>query len=422
MLRWRREACDYRIGRWSLGFRKSFDQPGSISMNTATRAHRWSLRHMAILPVLSVLACCSGSQTALGEGDLWKVGPQERYTLPSEIAPLVGDGDTVEIAAGLYRGDVAVWRADNLILRSSGGHAVFEAAGRSAQDKAIWVIAGDNVLVDGIEFHNTAVRDRNGAGIRAEGRDLTIKNSVFAGNENGILTVDDTQSTIVITNSSFVGNGGNDGYAHGLYIGRIKRFVFRDNYVYGTRDGHHVKSRAAINEIMYNALIDGRNGSSSYAIDLADAQSGIIMGNVIHQGGNAQNYHMIHMNPIAAQAPLFIVNNTLVNEYGSGRIVNLQGDVATRFVNNAIAGEIELPRNLVEDGGNVRVGFDEFVEPRAYDFALHPLSQAVDAARPGPQHGAAQLVPARQYRHQASSTQRDVYGRLDAGAFEVQSE
>ena len=37
------------------------------------------------------------------------VGPSQTYPMPSAVANLVQDGDTVLIDAGVYTGDVAVW-------------------------------------------------------------------------------------------------------------------------------------------------------------------------------------------------------------------------------------------------------------------------------------------------------------------------
>jgi hypothetical protein len=56
--------------------------------------------------------------TALAQpGRTLKVGPGKTYKLPSQAAAAARDGDTVEIDAGVYDGDVAVWTANNLVLR-----------------------------------------------------------------------------------------------------------------------------------------------------------------------------------------------------------------------------------------------------------------------------------------------------------------
>ncbi|MBL7940576.1 MAG: hypothetical protein JNL43_14540, partial [Flavobacteriales bacterium] len=74
----------------------------------------------------------------------WTIGPGQTYTLPSQVSTLVGNGDTVNIEAGVYPSDVARWQADDLVLRGVGGFAHLESNGLSWGDKAIWVIQGDN--------------------------------------------------------------------------------------------------------------------------------------------------------------------------------------------------------------------------------------------------------------------------------------
>lgn len=44
---------------------------------------------------------------------------------------LVGNGDTVNIDAGVYPSDVARWQADDLVLRGIGGFAHLESNGLS---------------------------------------------------------------------------------------------------------------------------------------------------------------------------------------------------------------------------------------------------------------------------------------------------
>lgn len=80
--------------------------------------------------------------TALAHATTWTVGPDQSWTLPSQVSTLVGDGDTVNILAGVYPSDVARWQADDLVLRGVGGFAHLESNGLSWGDKAIWVIRG----------------------------------------------------------------------------------------------------------------------------------------------------------------------------------------------------------------------------------------------------------------------------------------
>ncbi|MFZ1529366.1 MAG: hypothetical protein WAT19_11470, partial [Ferruginibacter sp.] len=53
--------------------------------------------------------------------NIWRVGPGRTYTNPSQVAALVSAGDTVEIDAAVYMGDVCSWNANNLLLKGVGG-------------------------------------------------------------------------------------------------------------------------------------------------------------------------------------------------------------------------------------------------------------------------------------------------------------
>ena len=108
-----------------------------------------------------------------------KVGSGEPYPTPSAAAEVAENGDVVEIAAETYSADVAVWRQDNLTLRGVGGRAHLKTQGQAAGGKAIWVIQGNNVTIENIEFSGVQVADKNGAGIRFEGTGLTIRNAHF---------------------------------------------------------------------------------------------------------------------------------------------------------------------------------------------------------------------------------------------------
>ena len=173
-----------------------------------------------------------------------RVGPRRDLKQPSAAARLARDGDIVEIDAGVYVGDIAVWRQNYLTLRGVGGRAHLRAGDTLAEDKAIWVIKGANATVEHIEFSDAAVRYRNGAGIRQEGAGLTVRHCYFHDNENGILSGVNPASDIAIEHSEFARNGHGDGYSHNLYIGRARSLTVRFSYLHRAVVGHNLKSRA----------------------------------------------------------------------------------------------------------------------------------------------------------------------------------
>jgi hypothetical protein len=73
--------------------------------------------------------------------------------------------------------------------------------------KGLLVTKGDDITIRNITFAGARVPEGNGAGIRAEGRKLTIEHSRFIDNEDGIVTANLPDSAIIIISSTFTGNG-----------------------------------------------------------------------------------------------------------------------------------------------------------------------------------------------------------------------
>ncbi|MBT3201401.1 MAG: right-handed parallel beta-helix repeat-containing protein [Phycisphaerales bacterium] len=276
---------------------------------------------------LAMVLCPGPASGASGAkvraGRTLKVGPGQKYSKLSKAVGDARDGDTIEIdSKGNYDGDVCLIRANNLTIRGVGkGRAKFRAAGKHYGGKAIWVIAGANATVENIEFSGARVRDKNGAGIRAEGKGLTVRNCRFHDCEDGILG---GAGTILIEYSEF-SECGLDGRSHNLYIGTIDKLIFRHNHSHHAKMGHLLKSRAKENHILYNRFTDGLTGSSSYVINLPNGGKSFIVGNILTQGAKTQNSTMIAYGEEGvkhAGSELHVVNNTLINNRHTGIFIN----------------------------------------------------------------------------------------------------
>lgn len=348
-----------------------------------------------------------------------RVGPDRALATPSAAAAVARDGDTVEIDAGDYVGDVATWTQDDLTLVGvGGGYAHLEADGTSAQGKAIWVISGDRAQVRNIEFSGAVVPDENGAGIRAEGTDLTVVHCWFHHNQDGILTGADPQSDIRIVRSRFTDLLPGTGYTHNIYIGAVRSFTLRASYVTGASVGHQVKSRSLRTTITANRIVDLRS-DASYSIDLPNGGDATITGNVIEQGPNSPNGSVVSYGAEGLVNPttrLWGVNNTLVNHRGSGTFLSLDGAATDVHVwNNLLLGPGTLVAGAkAEQRANLRVGSRGFVDAAGFDFHLRKRSRAVDAGATAPPR----VRPTLEYRHPQRSTPRPVRGRVDVGAYE----
>ena len=358
-------------------------------------------------------------------GRIIRVGPTRKYKKPSEAARIVIDGDTVEIDKGLYKGDVAVWRKNRLTIRGVGGKAHLAANGNSAERKATWVIKGNDTVLENIEFSGAKVKDRNGAGIRQEGTNLTIRHCYFHDNENGILAGGNANSTILIEYSIFARNGYGKGYTHNMYINRIKHFILRYSYTHHTKVGHNVKSRAMRNEILYNRITDEKDGNSSYNIDIPNGGPTYIIGNIVQQSPKASNSTVISYGAEGLKNPssaVYLVNNTIVNNRHAGNFFRVGGKPGTvKVLNNLMIGNGSFQKQSGWDvrGNIVSKTFSGFVNAGSFDYRLKSSASAKNKGVAVGKAGSYSLQPKYQYKHTANREARKISGTLDVGAFEA---
>jgi hypothetical protein len=278
----------------------------------------------------------------LASAKVWHVGPTQVYQMPSAVAPLVSNTDTVLIDVGTYAGDVTVWTAHQLYITSIGiGYAHIPANGNHAQGKAIWVIKGNDCMIEGIEFSGCQVPDKNGAGIRQEGINLTLRNCSFHHNEMGILTNNDGISTDVFISCEFGYNGYGDGQSHNIYVGHIGSLTLRNCYSHNAKVGHLVKSRAEQNYLYYNRLT-GEQGDGSYEVDLPNGGKAILLGNLIEQSEQSQNGGIIAFGLEGAtnqEQQLALSHNTIWNRRFNARFVHTSAQNYTlKMANNLLIG------------------------------------------------------------------------------------
>ena len=364
------------------------------------------------------------SQIAPPQGpQTYRIGPDQTYKRPSQVVEIAHDGDTIEIEAGTYVDDFAEWEQNNLTLKAIGGRAHLKATETIPNEKAIWIIKGDNVTVENIEFSGARVNDGNGAGIRAEGGKLTIRNSSFHNNEFGILSDDRGRGDIDIENSEFYHQHRQDTYAHNIYIGHAVKFRLVGSYVYGADLGHQVKSRALENYIAYNRIMDGKGGNGSYAIDLSNCGTAYIIGNVIQQSPDSDNYTAIAYGaegcPQGRPRNAYVVNNTFVNDAPLGTFITNHVDQPVLARNNLIVGIAKLASGAVKDDNNLLELRESFVDRANYDFHLNRNSSAINKGiPPGKADTGVSLVPELEYKAPVGTEKRPKVGKIDLGAFE----
>lgn len=267
-----------------------------------------------------------------------EVGETREFKMPSEAIRAAKDGDRVVIDPGEYF-DCAVVSANNLTIEGAKPDASAVMTDKACQGKAILVTTGRDITLRNLTLQRARVPHNNGAGIRAEGANLTIERVKFINNQNGILSADNLQSTIIIRDSEFLRNGYCSPCAHGIYVNQLKLLRVERSLFADTRRAHHIKSRAQRTEIIAVETRDGDSGTASYHIDIPNGGSVVVRDSTLQKGPQAENRSAVIM--IGAEGvsqptrEITIENNTATNT----------GDYQTFLVVNMTATEAMLKGN-----------------------------------------------------------------------------
>jgi len=338
-------------------------------------------------------------------GPVMKVGPRQAVKSLAAAARQARDGMLVEVDAGDYIADVATWPQHDLTLRAVGGRVRLVAAGANAQGKGLFVTRGQRMRIEGFDFTGCTVPDRNGAGIRLEAGSLTLVDCGFRDNENGLLTANDESIELDIVDCDFGAIPLRSGATHNVYVGAIKRLSVMGSYFHHGLLGHLLKSRAAVNHILYNRLTDEVGGRASYELEFPNGGVAVVVGNLIMQSSTTDNPHVISFGIEGAKWPrqaLYLVHNTLVDQRPSGgiwlRVTPPQTEVM--LANNLLVG---APKLAAEGHWTRRANFqadwDEFVLAAREDFRLKPSSGLRGKAQDMGEAEGVRLSPSREYRH-----------------------
>lgn len=225
-----------------------------------------------------------------------EVGAGRRFTTLAAAAAAAQDGDTVDIFPGSYASGAA-WTANNLLIEAAPGskHGAVAVKG-PVNGKGIFDVIGDDVRIDNIRFNYASVADGNGAGIRAEGHNLTVANSQFYHDEDGMLITPlpgKEGGAVTVTACTFDLNGTNRsgyaGYAHAIYANHLGLLTVTGSKFTRAVEGHFVKSRA-LNTVVTGNTLDDTKGTDSYLIDVPQGGPADIENNVLIKGANAANH------------------------------------------------------------------------------------------------------------------------------------
>ncbi|MCY0986586.1 right-handed parallel beta-helix repeat-containing protein [Nannocystis sp. ILAH1] len=363
---------------------------------------------------------------SLAQAATLTVGADKQYKTVKEAVGAAKSGDVIEIDPGEYVDDISSIKVGDLTIRGVGdSRPHLRATVPPPNKKGIFVVevGVGPVTVENIEFSGSKISEgdgNNGAGIRAQGTDLTVRNCYFHDNQNGILAGD---GLMTIEYSEFAYNG-EAGYEHNVYIGTAPKFVFRGNYSHHVKSGHAVKSRALENHIVYNRLMEEADGNGSALIDLPQGGLSYVIGNLIQKGPMAENkYRIVFYKGEGGTNPdlrLFVSHNTFVNDGAPAAVfVEAKAGTEVNVYNNLFVGpgtpiKTGDPNTKIVDLGNLQTEDAGLVDRSGYDYHLLDGAPGID----GGEALDALLIPDSQYVHPSQTEDRPVVGAPDIGAYE----
>jgi hypothetical protein len=221
-----------------------------------------------------------------------EVGAGKRYTTLSSAAAAANSYDTIVVYPGTYAG--ATWSDSNLTIKRAAGTAAGSVVikGRTQGDKGLFLIRGANITVDGLRFVGARSTSGNGAGIRQEGLNLTVRNSSFYDNEMAILATPypTKGGSLTVTASTFDYNKSyvSGRLGHSIYGNSLDKLTVTNSKFTRNFGGHYIKSRALATVVTGNN-IDDTDGGAAYLIDLPEGGAATIANNILVKGANPSN-------------------------------------------------------------------------------------------------------------------------------------
>ncbi len=275
------------------------------------------------------------------QGKTLSVGAGKAYAKLSAAVASASAGDDIQIYPGQYF-DCAVLTQDHLTVEGVGDPRGVVLTDKTCQGKALLITEGADVTVRNLTLTRARVADGNGAGIRAEGSRLLVEGVQFVNNQDGILTDANPDMVLTVRNSVFDKNGTcQAACSHAIYAGKIAKLVVENSQFRNTREGHDIKSRAAMTEITGCDIADGPEGTASYLIEAPNGGGLIVRDTIMEKGPKAGNHTaaiMIGSEGVDQPTPeITIEKNHFTND----------GDYRTAFVDNTTATEAKLSGNVL---------------------------------------------------------------------------
>lgn len=360
----------------------------------------------------------STSTTAL------QVGPGRPFATPCDAIAASSPGAQIDIYPGTYQGSCLL--DHSLYLRGVGERPVLVADSPIPNQKgilAIEVSPDSDLIVENLEFRGAAVPDKNGAGIRFQGRNLTVRKCAFRDSEvNLMANLQDGE--IRVEGSEF---SGNTGFAS-LYVEGAARATVRSSWFHDSKAGSAVRILAAQLDLVANR-ITSEQGTEQQLLALPRGAPANVVGNLLHRSNSSPQTSPLlsFCDPSCpADSRLILLHNTFVDTpAGAGFLTVGSSAQGSHLVSsNLLFGSAQLPpaSPLLTLQRNQVLPLDQLttylLSPDTFDDRLTPA--ALLAIDQGAELPSGLSFPLVSYVHPVSLLLRTQRGSaLDVGAYEA---
>jgi len=269
----------------------------------------------------------------VGSGvELW-VGEGHPYKTLQEAIDASSEGDTIYVESQMFVNEVAKVK-HSLSIIGVGDEPVHMIWDRTQTDNRNGSVDGGKGLlevtkdvelfyIENFKFTGATSYAKNGSGIRANGQEMYVVDSVFEGNEIGILAGNLPGAELYVHGSTFENNGG-EFYppGHSIYFTNQKnsdqgKLVIVDTEIRGTLFGQHIQS-VADETVIVNTLIDDNGNDNASAINISGGGDVFISG-VTLIDLNGRNIEYFWQRGAETSAQVVIDNTTVVTSH-NGRL------------------------------------------------------------------------------------------------------
>jgi hypothetical protein len=284
-----------------------------------------------------------GPERGLGLGEI-RIG-ERRFAGFADAARALQAGDTLEIGPGVYREPLVIF-ADGVRVSGS-GHVVIERT--QAEGKAAIITKGDDIVIEHIECRHIRVRDGNGACVRHEGRNLTLRQVFFHDVQSALLTGSDP-GLVRIVDSRFSEMGWR-GRAHGIIVGGGELRIENSQIVAARSWAHAIHSRAR-STLITNSLVASLGSNDSRLIDLPRGGVLEIRDSILQHGPVSANTEAIgfaQSGNLHDRQHIALTGNTVVLERdGPDRLF----DFGNRVAEMKLSGNLLINTERFDDDNN----------------------------------------------------------------------